>query len=144
MGKESTRQYRRLGRCRFDPWVVKIPWRRKWQPTPVLLPGESHGQRSLAGYSPWGSQESDMTERLSTCSTVAYSLCKPEEYFTSSYFGFYKESACNTGDPSLIPGWGRSPGEGHDNYSCILACKIPWTEEPGRVQLMGLQRVRHD
>ena len=39
---------------RFDPWVVKIPWRRKWQPTPVFWPGESHGQTSLAGYSPWG------------------------------------------------------------------------------------------
>ena len=40
----------------------KIPWRRAWQPTPVSLPGESHGQRSLAGYSPWGGTESDMTE----------------------------------------------------------------------------------
>ena len=39
---------------RFRPWVGKIPWRRKWQPTPVFLPGESHGQRSLMGYSPWG------------------------------------------------------------------------------------------
>ena len=38
----------------FNPWVGKIPWRRKWQPTPVFLPGNSHGQRSLAGYSPWG------------------------------------------------------------------------------------------
>ena len=38
----------------FDPWVGKIPWRRKWQPTPIFLPGKSHGQRSLAGYSPWG------------------------------------------------------------------------------------------
>ena len=48
-----------------DPsWVVKILWKRKWQPTPVFLPGESQGQRSLAGYSPWGSQELDMTERL--------------------------------------------------------------------------------
>ena len=49
----------------FDPWVGKIPWRRAWQPTPVFLPGESHGPRSLAGYSPWGHKESDMTERLS-------------------------------------------------------------------------------
>ena len=40
----------------------KIPWRRKWQPTPVFLPGDSHGQRTLAGYSPWGRKESDMTE----------------------------------------------------------------------------------
>ena len=59
--KESTCQCRRH---RFDPWVGKIPWRRKWQPTPVFLPGESHGQRSLAGCSPWGHKESDMTERL--------------------------------------------------------------------------------
>ena len=44
---------RRRKRCEFDPWVGKIPWRRAWQPTPVLLPGESHGQRSLVGYSPW-------------------------------------------------------------------------------------------
>ena len=49
---------------RFDPWVRKIPWRREWQPTPVFLPGESHGQRSLAGYSPWGRKESDTTEKL--------------------------------------------------------------------------------
>ena len=48
-GKESTSS-RRWG---FDPWVRKIPWSRKWQPTPVLLPGEFHGQRSLVGYSPW-------------------------------------------------------------------------------------------
>ena len=41
-------------RHRFDPWVGKILWRREWQPTPVFLPGESHGQRSLDGYSPWG------------------------------------------------------------------------------------------
>ena len=45
-GKEPTCQFRRHKRCEFDPWVGKIPWRRKWQPTPVLLPGESHGQRS--------------------------------------------------------------------------------------------------
>ena len=48
----------------FNPWVGKIPWRRKWQPTPVLLPGKSHGQRTLVGYSPWGRKESDMTEQL--------------------------------------------------------------------------------
>ena len=43
-------------------WIGKIPWRRAWQPTPVFLPGESHGQRSLAGYSPWGHKELDMDE----------------------------------------------------------------------------------
>ena len=44
------------------PVLGMIPWRRAWQPTPVFLPGESHGQRSLAGYSPWGGKESDRTE----------------------------------------------------------------------------------
>ena len=44
--------------------VRKIPWSRKWQPTPVFLPGESHGQKSLAGHSPWGHKEWDTTERL--------------------------------------------------------------------------------
>ena len=58
-GKESTCQCRRPG---FDPWVGKIPWRRESQPTPVFLPGESHGQRSLVGYSPWGHKELDTTE----------------------------------------------------------------------------------
>ena len=48
------------------PWVGKIPWRREWQPTPVFLPGESHGQRSLVGYSPWGCKESDTTEMTNT------------------------------------------------------------------------------
>ena len=46
----------------FNPWVGKIPWRRAQQPTPVFLPGESNGQRRLAGYSPWGHKEWDMTE----------------------------------------------------------------------------------
>ena len=49
-GKESASQCRR---CRFDPWVKKIPWRRKWQPTPAFLPVKPHGQRSPAGSSPW-------------------------------------------------------------------------------------------
>ena len=60
--KEPNYQYRRHKRCGFDPWVSKIPWSRKWQPTPVFLLGESHGQRSLVGYSPWGHTESDRTE----------------------------------------------------------------------------------
>ena len=61
-GKEPTCQCRRHKRSWFHPWVGKVLWRRKWQPTPIFLPGESHGQRSLAGYSPWGHKESDTTE----------------------------------------------------------------------------------
>jgi len=49
-------------RPRFDPWVRDIPRRREWQPTPVFLPGEFHGQRSLVGYSSWGCKESDTSE----------------------------------------------------------------------------------
>jgi len=61
-GKEPACQCSRYKRCGFDPWVRKIPWRRTWQPTPVFLPGESHGQRSLGGYSSQGGKEWDMNE----------------------------------------------------------------------------------
>ena len=61
-GKEPTCQCRQRQRQGFDPWVGKIPWQRAQQPTPVFLPGESHGQRSLAGYSPQGCTELDSTE----------------------------------------------------------------------------------
>ena len=72
-GEEPSCQCRRHKRHGFYPWVRKIPWRRtqgpmdshwrrKWQSTPVFLPGEFYGQRSLTGYSPWGYKESDMTE----------------------------------------------------------------------------------
>ena len=60
-GKASCLQ---CGRPGFDPWVGKILWRREWPPTLVLLPGKSHGRRSLVGYSPWGPKEWDTTERL--------------------------------------------------------------------------------
>ena len=62
--------HRRCRRHRFDPWVGKIPWRRARQPTPVLLPGKSHRQRSLAGYSPWGLKELDTIEHAHTYQTV--------------------------------------------------------------------------
>ena len=65
-GKELTCPCRRHRRYGFDPWVGKIPWKRKWQLIPVFLPGESHGERNLAGNNPQGGQESDMTERVHT------------------------------------------------------------------------------
>ena len=79
-GEESSCQCRRYERCRFNPWVRKIPWRRKQKPTPVFLPVKPHGQRSLAGYSPWGHKKSNTTERLSTlinseiCSIISSNL----------------------------------------------------------------------
>ena len=61
--KRNHLQCRRPG---FVPWVGNIPWRREWLPTTVFLPGESHGQKSQAGYSPWGRKELDKTDWLST------------------------------------------------------------------------------
>ena len=63
-GKEPACQCRRLKRPRFNSWVGKIPWRRAWPHTPVFLPGESCGQRSLAGCSPWGHKELGTTEAI--------------------------------------------------------------------------------
>ena len=60
-GKKIRLQYRIPG---FNSWVGKITWGRKWQPTPVFLPEEFRGQRSLSDYGPWGCKESDMTEQV--------------------------------------------------------------------------------
>ena len=62
-------------RHRFNLWVGKIPWSRKWQPTPVFLPGEFHGQRSLAGYSPWSCRELDTTEATEHAHIHMVGLC---------------------------------------------------------------------
>ena len=63
---QTVKIYLQCRRPMFDPWLRKIPWRREWQPTPVLLPGEFHGQRRLAGYSPWGCTELNTTEHAHT------------------------------------------------------------------------------
>ena len=65
-------------RPEFNPWVRKIPWRRKWQPTPVLLPGKSHGWRSLVGYSLWGHRQSDTTERTFSTNLWTQLPIRPE------------------------------------------------------------------
>ena len=61
-GKEPACQCKKHKSLGFNPWDRMIPWRRAWQLTPVFLPGKSHEQRSLVGYSPWGHKESDTTE----------------------------------------------------------------------------------
>ena len=94
-GEESACQFRRCKRCGFDPWVGKIPWRRKWQPTPVFffffstpvfLPGNFLGQRSLASYSPQGHKESDMTEHTHTLTHTQNSKHLDYFYIFSSSF----------------------------------------------------------
>ena len=75
---KSHLQCRRHVSCGFSPWVGKIPWSRKWQPTPVFLPEKFHGQRSLVGYNPCGRKESlDTTEATKHIHTYA---CKVESY----------------------------------------------------------------
>ena len=68
--EEICLQCRRPG---FSPQVGKVPWSRDWLHTPVFLPGEFHGQRSMAGYSPWGRKELDMTEQLTVSSLSTFS-----------------------------------------------------------------------
>ena len=84
-GKEPAGQCRRPKRRRFDHWVKTIPWRRAWQPTPVFLPGESHAQRSLVGYSPWGHKETrlkQLSTHTSTCTLYSdvflWTFLKPD------------------------------------------------------------------
>ena len=109
-------------RCRLDPWVRKIPWSRKWQPTPIFLPGESHGQRSLVGYIPWGHKELDMIEvtyHSLTCGGVNI----PNQCSGLTVFSLEK---------AMAP------------HFSTLAWKIPWTEHPGGLQSMGSWRVGHN
>ena len=108
----------------FDPWVGKIPWRRKWQPTPVLLPGESHGGRSMVGYSPWGHKESDTTEWL---------------HFTSLHYTHILRAittSCSTVQPVTlhlpsIPTTGRHPSVGAallwENRTTETYCDSFWS-----------------
>ena len=70
--------------CRFSHWVGKIPWSRKWHITPILLPGKSHGQRSLASYGPWNHIGLDMTEHTTEL-----------KYYTTKYLIFKKKHTHN-------------------------------------------------
>ena len=127
-----------------DPWVRKIPWRRKWQPAPVILPGKSHGQRSLAGYNPWGRKELDTIEQLILSlffvilTTILSVIVKNQKLPRRVKAGLLrtcgslddglpggsmvKNLPANAEDLSSIHGSGRSLGEGNDNplqYSCL-------------------------
>ena len=90
-GKEPSCQCRRRKGRRFNPWVGEIPWSRKWQPTPVFLLGESHGQRNLVGYGPQGRKELDTRlKRLSTPS-LAVPFLSVIVIEVCTFFLFYGE-----------------------------------------------------
>ena len=93
----------------FDPWVGKIPWRKKWQPTPVSLPGKSCGPRSLVGCSPWGCKESGTTERLTLTyltlilglPTLGRRLCRWCTILIQWYQGYIVSTGLITADVDL-------------------------------------------
>ena len=137
-------------------WVEKIPWRRKWQPTSVFLPGESQGQRSLVGCSPWGHKESDTTEQLHFHFSLS---CVGERN------GNPLQCSCleNTRDGgawwAAVHGVEKSWTQMSDfpftfhfhalekemaTQSSVLAWRIPGAGEPGGLPSMGSHRVGHD
>ena len=125
------------GRPGFDPWVGKIPWRRKWHSTPVLLPGK--WQRSLVSYSPWGLKELDTTEGLHFhfLSSVTCSQASLMAQAVKSSFAMRETWVQSLGQEDPLE-------KGMATHSSILAWRIPWAEEPGGLQSLGSQRVRHD
>ena len=101
------------GRPRFSIWVRKIPWRSEWLPTPIYLPGESHGQRSLAGYNPWSCKEVDTTEQFTLFHIASKALLFPHHlkpfalyllfiYFLAALFSMWHLSFL-TRDPTRTP-----------------------------------------
>ena len=82
-GEESTSQFRRF---RFNPWVGKISWRRKWQPTPVFLPGKSQAEESDVGCSPWDHKQSDTTSQLNKNIAADKSLSINSNTFLATLF----------------------------------------------------------
>ena len=121
---QTVKRLSTMGRPGFNPWVGKIHWRRKWQSTPVLLPGKSHGQRSLIGYNPWSRKESDTTEQL---------------HFHFHFHALEKEMATHSSVLACrIPGMGESSGllsmgsqrVGHDVNFLMFKLVLEKAEEP--------------
>ena len=100
-GKESACNARDMG---LDPWVRNIPWRRKCQPTSVLLPEESHEQRSLEGHSPWGPKETDTTDKcVHACAHTHITHTQPSRDFPDALVAKIPY-ALNSGGLGSIPG----------------------------------------
>ena len=138
----------------FNPWFWKVPWRRKWRPTLLILPGKSHGQRSLAGYSPWGREESDTTEHARTSThthtyTHAHARARLTKFGPRMWTGFRSGLFCLIFlgtraslvaqvvkyPPAMQETRVRSLGredpleKGMATHCSILSWRIPWTEE---------------
>ena len=136
--------------------IRMIPWRRKRQPTPVFLPGKSHGRRSLVGYSPWCRKELDTTERLHfhfhtkigmIQRRLAWPLhkddtriCETVHIFGTSLIAQLVKNPLATQETWVRSlGWEEPLEKEMATHFSILAWEIPWTEEPGGLQSMGSQ-----
>ena len=135
------------GRPGFNPWVRKISWRRKWQPTPVFLPGKSHGCSSLVGYSPWARKESDTTELLHFLSFLLsffpLPFLNPAWTSGSSWFTYYWSLVWRTLSITLLtcemsslnihgstnPGLFSIVNAKSSEVCCICGCRPLDTEE---------------
>ena len=144
-GKEPPCQCKRCKRQGFDSRVAKIPWRRKQQPTLVFLPGESHGQKSLEGYSPQGCTELDTTEGTGNGTPLQYScLENPMDggAWQAAVHGVAK-SWTRLSDFTFTFHFHALEKE-MATHSSILAWRIPGPGEPGELPSMGSHRVGHD
>ena len=117
--KKSAYQCRRCRGCGFNLWVREIPWSRKWQPTPVFLPGKFPGQRGLAGYSPWGHKEWDTTEDPSTQRARAHT---PSPSLTQSLT--LSPPWTPTPDTAVGKQWGPGGGETQAGLESQVATHI--------------------
>ena len=119
--QEPTCQCKKYKRLNFDPWVGRIPWRWAWQPTPIFLPGELHGQRCLAGYSSGVTKSRSQLQPFSTQNSTRFR----DHLGVSQVALVIKNLPANAGDAGntgSISGSGRSPGGGHGKllqYSCL-------------------------
>ena len=171
-GKNSTCQCRRH---RFNPWVRKVPWKRKWQHTPVFLLGKPHGQRKQVDYSPWvrvgyyhirnWTAATELNKQgmymciLPNIEFWGFSLDSMRANLWLFLFCWFLNTLCNFygfpgGSDGNLPamqetplwflGW-EDPLEWEmATHSSIFAWRIPWTEEPGRLQSVWSQRVGHN
>ena len=114
------------------------PLEKEMQPAPVFLPGESHGQQSLAGYSPRGCRELKHNGAANTHKRIGASQVVLVMKYLPASAGDRKRSL------GFILGSGRSPGVGNGNTAPVLPAKVTWTEEPCGLQITGSQRVGHD
>ena len=144
-GKEPTCKCRRHKTHGFSPWVGKIPQRRAWQPTPVFLPGESHGQRSLVGYSPWGRKR--VRHNLATNTTVHTYL---------GHFCFYPDRTQSTlnikkgevEEPESQFVWGLINEiycKNHSSSTCLLMSLVeifPFLRKGG-ISLKGIHSIMY-